>query len=84
MKKKNESLTWIYICKKRKKEKKHLRTDKGGGQKGYKKRVIFNLEGVKRNLELEDRMYFKSPDLDRSHTEIANLGVIKKQLREML
>lgn len=24
-------------------------------------------------MELEDRVHFKSPDLDRSHTEIANL-----------
>lgn len=60
------------------KQKKELRTDMGGMQKGYKKRVIFNLEGVKRYLELEDRVHFKSPDLDRLHTKIAKLGVIKK------
>lgn len=36
---------------------KKLRLDEGGkAERTFKKRIIFNLEGVKRNLEFEDRV----------------------------
>lgn len=62
-----------------------VKTVKGGwGSRKDIKRVILNLEGVQRNLELEDRVQLKNTDLDRSPTEVAEPGVISKPPRAML